>query len=122
MEVVPNSTQEKYSKSEIVVAIVKCVALAITLLGVTFILTVNPQVVCQCPGISPQMTKADIAMYPASKEMDSDETDKVINATKFQDHEETQALTEEILSEQVTPSLTLDDLTLNQSLGLNFND
>ena len=45
------------------------------------------------------MTKADIAMYPASKEMDSDKTDKVINATKFQDHEETQALTEEILSE-----------------------
>ena len=57
MEVVPHPTQEKYFKSEIVVAIVKCVALEITLLGVTFILTVNPtQVVCHCSGISPQMT------------------------------------------------------------------
>ena len=116
MEVVPHPTQEKYFKSEIVVAIVKCVALAITLLGVTLILIVNPtQVVCQYPRISPWMNKADIAMNSASQEMDLNETDKVITnqLTKFQDNEETPALTEEILSEQVTPNVALDDLTLS---------
>ena len=86
MEVAPNPKHEKYSKTEIVASLIKCAALVITFLGVTFILTIHPQVMnCQYPGTRKMTTKAAIAMNPA-EEMNSDDTDKVMNVTtQFQD-------------------------------------
>lgn len=107
---VPNPKHQKYSRSEIVVSIFKCATVVIILLGVTFILSIHPQVVNrQCPvtrkGSHKMTTKTAIAVYPANEtNSDNMNVENVMSVTN-QFQERTQTLTEvkvETLSGQVT--------------------
>ena len=125
MEVVPNPKHQKYSRSEIVVSIIKCTTLGITLLGITFILSIHPQVVnCQCPakrkGSYQMTTKA-----PVQSTMYETNVEEVMNVTKqFQERSKTitevkvEALTGQVTTYSSAPNLTLD---LNKNPETNFN-